>query len=120
MACLDEKINLFELILDEINEKVDFLIHKRVIEELEKISKTKSVKRKKANLALCFLNKNMKRLKLIENYELNNDVDHLLLEIAKKGNYIIATADMKLAKKCKENKIKVLFLRKAKRRIQFY
>ena len=91
---------LFESFLSENFGKVEFCITSSVLDELEKMAKTKF----KAKRALLLL-KSLPSLKIINS---NKKADESILEVAKKIGAVVATNDKELRKKLKELGIKAL------------
>jgi len=106
-AMLEFKIDIFEE-TKKMFGNVDFVILKKTISELEKITQRYGKEKKKAEFALKVLEK--KNWRLIE-VEAKN-CDDALVKIS--NDYIIATNDKKLKKRIKENKGKVLFIKQKK------
>ncbi len=91
---------LLESFLSENFGKVEFYITSSVLDELEKMAKTKF----KAKRALLLL-KSLTDLKIINS---NKKADESILEVAKKIGAVVATNDKELRKKLKELGIKTL------------
>ncbi|MDO8633985.1 MAG: PIN domain-containing protein [archaeon] len=101
------KVDVFSQLRGQFG-KVEFLVPKSVVEELEKLgSKSMSLK-KSSNVALELLKKN--KAKTVEKTGKNADEDLLALS----SNAWIATSDKKLLKKVLQRQGRVLILRQKK------
>lgn len=83
----------------------------KTIDELKKIQKQQSLKHKKAAKLTLDLIK-AKKVKIIKTKK--GKVDDLIVEIAKKNKYAVATQDKALKQRLKRQNIKVITLRQKK------
>jgi len=107
------RIDIFEEIEKLLGTKIDGIILSPVLDELEKMSRSRSVKRAKmARLALEFT----KKLKIIRaKLEQNEEVDDVIFNFAKKNRCPVATNDKKLKKRLRDIKMPVIYLRQGSR-----
>lgn len=107
MAVGQFKIDIFSALANH-----QLYILDRTIEELNKIIKEQTLKHKKAaKLALSLIK--AKKVKIIKTKS-DKKVDDLIVEIAEKNKYIVATQDKLLKQKLKQNKVKIITLRQKK------
>jgi hypothetical protein len=99
-------LDIFEEIENILNEKVEFYVFDRTIEELEEISKGKGKNATAARVALSLIRK--KGVKIITT---KKPVDDALLSLE---DAIIATNDKTLRKRLKAKGIKTIYLRSKK------
>jgi hypothetical protein len=99
-------LDIFEEIENILNEKVEFYVFDRTIEELEEISKGKGKNATAARVALSLIRK--KGVKIITT---KKPVDDALLSLE---DVIIATNDKTLRKRLKAKGIKTIYLRSKK------
>lgn len=97
--------------LDKLGKNQLYILD-RTLQELKKIIEKKKLKHKKAaKLALSLIK--FKKIKITKTQS-KKQTDDLILEIAKKQKYIVATQDKLLKQKLKKNKIKIITLRQKK------
>ncbi|MEK7540502.1 MAG: PIN domain-containing protein [Patescibacteria group bacterium] len=101
------KVDVFTQLREQFG-KVEFIVPKSVVEELEKLGSSNKTMKKSANVALELLRKN--RAKTVEKTGKSADED--LLELSQ--NAWIATSDKKLLKKVLQRQGRVLILRQKK------
>ncbi|MBD3259249.1 hypothetical protein GF371_01300 [Candidatus Woesearchaeota archaeon] len=109
------KVDVFSQIR-EIVPDPKFYVVDETVKELKKISNDKSLKqthREAAKLALIFINKFNIRVLSSKTTSFKN-VDELILKIAKKGGFAVATQDQAFKRVLKENNIQILILRQKK------
>lgn len=105
----------FKLDLDNIKEicgRCELIVFDSVVDELEKISKSKGKNGQYARLALKILKlKNIKILKIE-----GKDVDETILNFVNR-DMVVATNDRELRKKLKVKDIKTIYIRNKKRMV---
>ena len=109
-------VDIFTEIERIIPEKTDMYIIDKTINELHKIIEEQKGKNKAAaGLALEILKKKLKKktLKTLKT-ENNLNVDELIANLAKTGEFIVATQDMALKRILKAHNTKILVLRQKK------
>lgn len=97
---------------DIAREKPEFFVTEGTIRELQSLARNKGKKGVNAKISLMFLQK--QKVKVIPN---NKTVDEALIELSR--DYLIATLDLKLAKKLKQLGATVITL-KGKKKIDYY
>jgi hypothetical protein len=107
------RIDIFEEVEKLLDTRIDGIILSPVLDELEKMSRSKSVKKAKmAMLALDFAKK-LRNVRVT--LEQNEEVDNLILRTAKEMRCPVATNDKKLKKKLRDIKLPVIYLRQRSR-----
>ncbi|MBW3013552.1 hypothetical protein KY325_03490 [Candidatus Woesearchaeota archaeon] len=109
------KIDVFTQIKEEIPDPKLYVVDESV-NELIKISQDKRQKQKHreaAKLALQFINKFNIRVVSSKTTSFKN-VDELILKIAKRGGFAVATQDQAFKRILKENNVQILILRQKK------
>ncbi|HDQ59691.1 MAG TPA: hypothetical protein ENN30_00690 [Candidatus Woesearchaeota archaeon] len=96
-------IDIYSELQNTMQQQYEIVFPKIALKELEKL--------KFGGAALELLKK--KSVKLVD-VPVMKDVDSSILEYAKKENAILATQDLGLKKKAKENKVEILVLRQKK------
>ncbi len=87
-----------------------------VVMELEKISREQSIR---SNKARWVLNNIVSKMRIYPvDPGIHGKTDDVLLSIAEKNRFIIATVDMELKKRARVKKIPVAFFRKSKFRVE--
>lgn len=106
------KVDIFDEIERIMDDPYELCIVDKTIDELEKLKTTESGRDKRAaSLALQLLKaKGIKHLKT----EKNLNTDKLIVELAKKPDFVVATQDMALKRVLKENNTEIIILRQKK------
>ena len=108
-------IDVFSQIKEAVP-KAKLYVVDETITELEKITQDKKQKTKHrdaAKLALQFINKFNIRILSSKTTSFKN-VDELILKIAKKEGFAVATQDQGLKRELRENNVQILILRQKK------
>jgi len=103
------KIDIFEEIDRIVEEEYELVTLDIIVEELKKLTKTKSKDAIAAKIALELIKK--RNVKIINTKDKN--VDNIIVDISDK-NTIVATNDKILRKKLKDKNVKTLYLRSRK------
>ena len=103
------KVDIFEEINRIIEEDYELITLDRIIEELEKIEKSRGKDATAARIALRLIKE--KDVKIINTDE--KKVDNAIIAVADKDT-IVATNDKVLKKKLKNKNIKIIYLRNKK------
>jgi len=91
--------------------KVEFVVLDAVIRELERLSRSTSVKRSKtASLALDMIRNQVLRVRVV-NVDIHRDVDSMIVDYASANGCYVATLDSKLIKELRAKGIGVVTLR---------
>jgi len=102
-------INIVDEVENLLNSKVEFLVLKPVIDELEKIaSKKRGLKLKKQAQFALKLSEKFSKL----NFNNCSNVDDCLVKAAVKLKCLVATGDMELRKKLRKVGVPVIYPRK--------
>ncbi|MDT7891211.1 MAG: PIN domain-containing protein [Thermoproteota archaeon] len=112
LSLIEKGKDLVNLSQDYLNELLIPATSLSVIKELENLSKNKSYERK-VNLAKQIISK----YKIFEDDSQN--ADESLLELCKKYNGILATADIELLNRALEKGIAVMFLKHGRKLVYF-
>jgi rRNA-processing protein FCF1 len=112
LSLIEKGKDLVNLSQDYLNELLIPATSLSVIKELENLSKNKSYERK-VNLAKQIISK----YKIFEDDSQN--ADESLLELCKKYNGILATADIELLNRALEKGIAVMFLKQGRKLVYF-
>ncbi len=107
------RIDIFEEVQKLLGTRIDGIILSPVLDELEKISRSKSIKKAKmARLALDFAKK-LRNVRVT--LEQSEEVDDLILRKAEGMRCPVATNDKKLKKKLRDMKLPVIYLKQRSR-----
>ncbi|MBW2987409.1 hypothetical protein KY336_02555 [Candidatus Woesearchaeota archaeon] len=109
------KIDVFSQIKEAVP-KAKLYIVDETLSELRKISRDKEQKkrhREAAKLAIQFINKFNIRILSSKTTSFKN-VDELILKIAKRGGFAVATQDQGLKRLLRTNQVQILILRQKK------
>jgi rRNA-processing protein FCF1 len=109
MLPIQFKVDIIEELEKKVNRKVEVVIPRPVLEELQKASTSKS--RKKAKLVKEAL-KIANTAKVLDvNPKLNESVDDIIVRLAIDYNYAVATNDSDLKNRLRRNNVPVIYLR---------
>ena len=107
-----DRIDPFNLVIEYLDYKPEFYIHKAVLHELETLKSRYSRSpsfTSRVNVALIYLEKFKNYWKLIgEN--IDKPTDDILIECAKKNGFVIFTNDRELKQRALKNNIGIIFL----------
>ncbi|MCK4670158.1 MAG: hypothetical protein KAT43_03065 [Nanoarchaeota archaeon] len=106
-------VDIFSMIRD-LDPRARFFIVDKTMDELDTIIAKKAPKfQKAAKLGKQFVKKF--RIKILSSKtQTFKNVDELILKIAEKGGYLIATQDIPLKKKAHSKKLQIILLRQKK------
>ena len=114
LSCVKQKIDLFEQI-ESIFPGAELVVPKQVIEELETLKNRRELKvkeRESAYIALQLIEKNIKKIKILE---FEGGADRVIMNYSLSNkNIVVATLDGGIKKHLK-NKVKLLSIRSKKR-----
>ncbi|MEA2089863.1 MAG: DNA-binding protein [Thermoproteota archaeon] len=112
-APLQFKVDIFEELINLLNQHVDFVLLSPTREELQKLAKKGSPKLKKnASLAL----KLAEKCRVVQvNRTPNESYDDVIVRVAKKWKCPVATNDRTLKKKLRDISVPVIYLRQKSR-----
>jgi len=117
---IDEGVDLFESLKDAVVEPLVICIPTAVLEELKHLSESDEFsKRRKALLALKYIEKRRKNVKVLESSK-TRPVDDVVLEEASRLTGAVATSDRGLRIKAVRRGLRVFFLRQGKRKVEEY
>ncbi|MCY0874603.1 PIN domain-containing protein [Acidianus infernus] len=105
-------VDPFNLIIEYLDYKPEFYIHKAVFHELEILRSRHSRSpsyMSRINIALIYLEKYKNYWKLIGN-EIDKPTDDILIECAKRNKLLIFTNDKELKQKALKNNVGIIFL----------
>jgi rRNA-processing protein FCF1 len=109
-------IDIFSEIQRICNLRYEICVIDKTIDELEKIIEKEKLKdRKAAKIALGIIKKGkIKIIKTVSKNKRVKNVDLLILELIKKGSFIVATQDKELKRQIKEKEVPLIVLRQKK------
>lgn len=107
-----DRVDPFNLVIEYLDYKPVFYIHKAVFHELEilrtRYSRSSSYM-SRINIALIYLEKYKNYWKLIGD-EIDKPTDDILIDCAKRNNLLIFTNDKELKQKALKNNVGIIFL----------
>jgi len=110
-------IDIFTQIMELLDAKPEYYVISPVVKELEKITAHGGIKeRKAAKLALEIVKKKCRIIEVPLSPE--KTVDDLLLEIALKEGFIVATNDRELRRRLREKGIPEIYFREEKQLLE--
>ena len=116
MHALDRNVDLLGSIYEAVMGPVSICVPRAVLEELRRLAVSGSAsKRRKARVALSYIESRKERLSVIETPR--GPVDEVMLETAEALGAIIATSDTKLRREAVKRGLRVLFLWDSRRRV---
>lgn len=105
-------VDPFNLVIEHLDYRPEFYIHRAVFHELESLkarySKSPSFM-SRINVALLYLEKYKDYWKLIDE-KIDRPTDEILINSAKRNNFLIFTNDKKLKQSALKNNIGIIFL----------
>ncbi len=115
----ERRLDLLDVVFSSETPICRIVIARAVLKELEKLALRKSSRRGRlASAALLAINnlasKHGNIISIVELESEEEDTDSVLISLAKKEGFILATADKKLKKRAEETGVEVLFLRESK------
>ncbi len=116
ISALRFKIDIFSELERICNFKYEICIVDQTINELEKLAeKEKLNDRKAAKMALEIIKKGkIKIIKTVSKNKRVKNVDLLILELIKKGSFVVATQDKELKRQIKKKEVPLIVLRQKK------
>ncbi len=117
---IDEGVDLFESLEDAVVEPLVICIPTAVLEELKRLSGSDEFsKRRKALLALKYIEKRRRNIKVLKSPK-TKPVDDVVLEEASRLMGAVATSDRGLRIKAVKKGLRVFLLRQGKRKVVEY
>ncbi len=115
----ERRLDLLDVVFSSETPICRVVIARAVLKELEKLALRKSSRRGRlASAVLLAINslvsKHGNMVSIVELESEEEDADSVLISLAKKEGFILATADKRLKKRAEETGVEVLFLRESK------
>ena len=104
------KLDIFSLIPEVLEDKVEFFVVSNVIEELKQLAKSKGKDGRASNVTLSLLK--TRKVEVIKTG--GKSCDDALTKVAKDKGMIVATNDKELRKRLKSMGVKTIYLRSKK------
>lgn len=113
---LDRNVDLISSIYEAVVGPVDICVPRAVLDELHRLAVSGSAsKRRKARVALSYIESRKERLKIIETPR--GPVDKVVLETAEMLGATIATSDTELRREAVKRGLRVLFLWDSRKKV---